>query len=154
MNWRDFLTDAFNLIENKKMYYKKEVDDFLYKYKCNENMLNIGHLLWRIYFYHPNTEMDWWKQFFREIYAFVRELNGKTRKEILPYGNKLCNKLENLEYVTSLENSHRALNNGLYIITGGPGTGKTTINSTNACPLLFFIISHSIILHNYNKKIT
>ena len=29
--------------------------------------------------------------------------------------DKLCNKLENLEYVTSLENSHRASNNGLYV---------------------------------------
>lgn len=92
MNWKEFLCDAFNLIESKKMLQKKELDSFLLKYKCNENTLNIGYLLWRIYFYHSNTPIEWWKTFFREILTFVNALKGKTRKEILPYGNKVCNK--------------------------------------------------------------
>ena len=92
MNWKEFFSEAYKLIENKKISQKKELDQFLIKYSKNENGLNIGYALWRIYFYHPRTTMEWWKTFFREMYIFATKLNGKTRKEILPYGNKICNK--------------------------------------------------------------
>ena len=92
MTWKEFLTDAYNLVETKKILKKKELDAFLLKYQCNENMLNMGYSFWKICFYNPNTTQEWWKTFFREIFIFVKELKGKTRKEILPYGNRICNK--------------------------------------------------------------
>lgn len=97
MDWKSFLSEAYQRIVDKKMLPKRELDEFLRKYKCNENILNIGYSLWRINFYHPMTTVDWWKTFFRELYAFVTKLSGKSRKEIIPYGNKFCNKYNDNE---------------------------------------------------------